>query len=309
MKKIHESKYIINKNEITNSYKIIVISDFHYSKKTKDKKLSIIINYIKSIKPDYIFIPGDLIDDNNVLEDIELKNKLIKFLKDLSKISKIIISIGNHEYYYFKGKEKEFFFNKKFFDRLNKIENIYVLNNDSYIDENIYVYGLTLTYDYYLRYDDREDIDEFINSINKIKDNNSNKQRFILIHSPVCLINKSKYNKSNSKLKFIYDKLSNFDYFITGHMHNGCILPGINELWYSSKGLISPKKKLFPDNTRNTLNNIDDKLLVNGPLTTFHGNKGIFTRMNFLFPINVSLFIFDKGNNSFKLENNYKSID
>ena len=303
MKKIIIDKYEINTTKLNK--KILIISDIHYSSKKDKVVLDKVLDKIKNSTYDYILIPGDFVN-NARIEDEDI---FINFIELLSNMAPVIISIGNHELYYFKGKEKEFFFNKKYFDSLNKIENIYVLNNDSYIDENIYVYGLTLSYDYYLRYDDREDIDEFIHSINKIKDNNSNKQRFILIHSPVCLINKSKYNKSNSKLKFIYDKLTNFDYFITGHMHNGCILPGVNEIWYSSKGLISPKKKLFPENTRNTLNNIDDKLLVNGPLTTFHGNKGIFTKMNFLFPINVSLFIFDNGNNSFKLENNYKSID
>ena len=309
MKKIHESIYYINKPKITNTNTIIVISDFHYNKKIKDKKLSIIINYIKSIKPNYILFAGDIIDSNNILEDQSLKKKLISFLIELSKISKLIIGIGNHELYYFKNKKKEFFFNKQFFDYLNKLENIYVLNNTDYIDDNIYVYGLTLRYNYYINNNKIEDIDELINSINQLPNPNNNKLKLLLVHSPIHLINKRRYNKSNDKLKYIYDKLSNYDYFITGHMHNGCVVPGLNELWKSDKGIISPRKEFFSNNTRNTLNNIDDKLLVNGPLTTFHGNKLIFNKLNFLFPINVSVLIFNNGNNSFKLKYNYKSIN
>lgn len=309
MKRIHESIYYINRSKITNNFKIIVISDFHYNKKIKDKKLSIIINYIKSIKPDYILFAGDIIDSNNTLEDILLRNKLISFLVDLSKISKLIIGIGNHELYYFKNKKKEFFFDKKFFDQLNKLDNIYVLNNKEYEDNNIYIYGLTLRYDYYNGYNEIEDIDELIKSINDVPNKKNNKLSLLLVHSPINLINKSKYKKSNDKLKYIYDKLSNYDYFITGHMHNGCVFPGLNELWRSEKGIISPKKEFFSNNSRNTLNNIDDKLLVNGPITTFHGNKKLFNKLNFLFPINVSLMIFNNGKDNFKLEYKYKKIN
>lgn len=309
MKRIHESIYYINRSKITNNFKIIVISDFHYNKKIKDKKLSIIINYIKSIKPDYILFAGDIIDSNNTLEDNILRNKLISFLVDLSKISKLIIGIGNHELYYFKNKKKEFFFDKKFFDQLNKLDNIYVLNNKEYEDNNIYIYGLTLRYDYYNGYNEIEDIDELIKSINDVPNKKNNKLSLLLVHSPINLINKSKYKKSNDKLKYIYDKLSNYDYFITGHMHNGCVFPGLNELWRSEKGIISPKKEFFSNNSRNTLNNIDDKLLVNGPITTFHGNKKLFNKLNFLFPINVSLMIFNNGNDNFKLEYKYKKIN
>ena len=310
MKKIHESIYIINKPQITNNYKIIVISDFHYNKKIKDKKLSIIINYLKSIKPDYILFAGDIIDSNNTLEDLELRNKLVSFLVDLSKISKLIIGIGNHELYYFRNKKKEFFFDKRFFDQLNKLDNIYVLNNSEYEDNNIYIYGLTLRFDYYNNYKEIENIDELIKSINDVPNKKiNNKLSLLLVHSPIHLINKSRYNKSNDKLRYIYDKLSNYDYFITGHMHNGCVVPGLNELWKTDKGIISPKKEFFSNNSRNTLNHIEDKLLVNGPITTFHGNKRLFNKLNFLFPINVSIMIFNKGNNSFKLEYKYKSID
>ena len=312
MKKIHESKYIINKEEITNNYKIIVISDLHYNKTIKDKKLSIIKNYISNIKPDYIVFAGDIIDSNNLFDDPILENKLYKFLIDLSKISKLIIGIGNHELYYYR-KKKEFFFNKKFFDKLNKIDNIYVLNNNYYEDNNIYIYGLTLRFNYYVGYKEIENIDEFIKSIDTVPNiKKDNKQSFLLVHSPIHLINKKRYNKSNNKLKYIYDKLSNYDYFITGHMHNGCVLPGLNELWKSDKGIISPKKEFFTNNSRNTLNSINDKLLVNGPITTFHGNKKLFNKFNFLFPINISLIEFNNGNNSnnsFNLTYKYKSID
>ena len=97
-------------------------------------------------------------------------------------------------------------------------------------------------------------------------------------------------------MQHIYDKLSYFDYFITGHMHNGCIPPIINEIIKGNKGIISPTKKLFPKNTRNTITTIEDKLLVNGPITTFHERTKILQIFNIFYPINMSILEFKKSN-------------
>ena len=91
------------------------------------------------------------------------------------------------------------------------------------------------------------------------------------------------------------DKIK-INYFITGHMHNGCVPPIINEIIKGNKGLISPIKKLFPNNTRNTLNKIEDKLLVNGPITTFHEKTKILQLFNIFYPINMSILELKKSN-------------
>lgn len=46
--------------------------------------------------------------------------------------------------------------------------------------------------------------------------------------------------------------LNEFDYYISSHMHNGCVPPILYELWHSTRGLIAPNKKFFPKNKRNT---------------------------------------------------------
>ena len=94
--RIEYKKYnITNKKNI--NIKIAHISDIHFAHNYKIKRLEKIKNKLKEIKPHYICITGDLIDIYDVTNDsnfIELKN----WLKEISKISKLIISIGNHEY-------------------------------------------------------------------------------------------------------------------------------------------------------------------------------------------------------------------
>ena len=55
----------------------------------------LIIDNIKNHKPDYICIPGDLVDDVAIL--YEFPDNLTNFIKSLSKIAPTIISKGNHD--------------------------------------------------------------------------------------------------------------------------------------------------------------------------------------------------------------------
>ena len=102
----------VNKN-------IVLISDIHYSNKEDIKRLSYVLENIKKQKPDYICIPGDIIDKSRV-EDEE---SFINWLKKLSKITKVIISIGNHEFYI----DKEIYgLNQSFFKKISNINNLYL---------------------------------------------------------------------------------------------------------------------------------------------------------------------------------------
>ena len=73
--------------------KIVVLADIHYYDQKDMKKLNKIRDKVKDINPDYICIPGDLTDEAFIYDE----DLLIKFLKGLSSICKVIISIGNHE--------------------------------------------------------------------------------------------------------------------------------------------------------------------------------------------------------------------
>lgn len=74
---------------------MMLFGDLHYSDKFNDKKLDLIYNKLKNSK--YIFIAGDLLDSTDVVNNIDKRDKLIKFLEKVSKKSKVFITLGNHD--------------------------------------------------------------------------------------------------------------------------------------------------------------------------------------------------------------------
>ena len=75
-------------------------------------------------------------------------------------------------------------------------------------------------------------------------------------------------------------------------MHNGCVLPGLYELWNSDRGIISPDKRLFPRYSRSMLKCKGDKLLVNGPIIFFSKCNLFFRLLNKLYPKYMSIIEF-----------------
>jgi len=277
--KLYETEYkIYNKN----CFKICIISDIHISDKLNSNRLDKLIEYMEDEKPDYILIPGDLLDKNSELET-EL-SRVINFLTKLGNIGKTFIILGNHDLF---DINKKYFKPIKYIEKVNKIKNVRILDNELYEDKNIFLYGLTLDFDNY-RLNDKSIL------FNQIKDipNKSSKLKIIMMHSP-----------SNID-KEIIDILK-YDYIICGHMHNGCVPLFIRKIWKSKRGFITPNKKLFGDNSRDTLNTKEDKLLVCSPVTTFDKISGIFRLFNFIYPMYVTKLDFNK-NNTFQIHNQYK---
>ena len=67
MNKIKEEKYILKSNKIDKDIVLTILTDIHYSYSFDNKKLDILLNYVRSSKPDYICIPGDFLDSPNCL--------------------------------------------------------------------------------------------------------------------------------------------------------------------------------------------------------------------------------------------------
>ena len=203
--------------------KIVLISDIHYSNKKDINKLNYILDNIKKLKPNYICIPGDIIDESN----IEDEKDFIRWLKKLSKISKVIISIGNHEFYI--NKHKNIFgLNKVFLEKISSIENVYLLDNKNIVIDNINFIGITLPLEYYGE-KNIESVNKYLNKIKLYK----KYYNILLCHSTL--------NICNSKI--LKDK--NIDLILCGHMHGG-IVPNFMRKIFKNRGFISPNKKLFP---------------------------------------------------------------
>jgi len=290
MKLFQETKIeLYSKHEL----KICVISDIHFSYRVKNEKLSALLGKLRERSPDYIFLPGDLVDSNDMISDIKEEARLLDFLTELGKIGKTLISKGNHDVYKKASKEHkkktgdkwEVFENTDFIEKVRKIKNIFYLDNEFYEDKNIYCFGLTLNSSYYRLLNSEKDpknpgenVEELLESLDNldqklIKNLPKNKLKFALIHSPACL--------SDFRVKA---ELSEFDYLISGHMHNGLVTPVIDEFWQSDRGVVDASKKLGAKNTRLSRKTLKDGLIIAGAVTTWHESVGAFHKLNALYP-------------------------
>lgn len=204
---------------------IVLISDLHYKDKKDIKVLNSLLEIIKKLKPDYICMPGDITHKTFIKDEKEY----INWFKKLSKISKVIISLGNHEFY-IKKYRKIYGLNKQLLEKISNIENIYLLDNENIIIDNINFIGLTISMEYYKKIKHKE----FYKCLNDLK---TNKKYFniLLCHSPINICNKE-------ILKNI-----NIDLILCGHMHGGLVPKFIRKI-FKHRGLIGPNKSLFPKN-------------------------------------------------------------
>ena len=305
MKLFHETKIdFYSEREL----KICVVSDIHFSYQVKDNKLDALIKKLRERNPDYIFLPGDLVDSNDMIFDPAEEKRLLNFLENLGKIGKLIISQGNHDVYkkaskaYRKktGDTWELFENTAFTNKLRKLKNVVYLDNEKYEDKNIFVLGLTQSPNYYNFFNQKrkvtifnpvnENVEIFLKELDaldkKLLTNlPKNKLKFALIHSPVAL------NDLRAKAK-----LKEFNYFISGHMHNGIIPPILDELSRTTRGIVSPTRNLFPSNIRNTIKTPEDKNIVAGAITTWHECTGPAHHLNALYPSYFMTLTFNPKN-------------
>lgn len=276
--------------KLQDPFKIMVMSDLHFSYQVTDQKLEAIVSQTKFLAPKYILMPGDLVDTLDMVDDEFELQRFLNFLKSLGELAMVIISVGNHDMY---RKPKgghhgwQYDENNQLFDQIRQLKNVHLLDNQIYEDQYIYCLGYTQSPAYYKSKNGvTENLPQMIKELQSLPENYlyhlpPKKLKFALIHSPVFL--------NNSEIKY---QLRGFDYFISGHMHNGIVPPVFDELINNSRGLISPTKKWAPDNSRNTLKTYADKLLVVGALTTFHEAIKPFNKLNAFFPSYLTLMEF-----------------
>lgn len=288
MRLFHTTNYKIYNKNLLKDLKIVIISDLHFSKLVTDKKLDLITSKIKKINPDYILIPGDIINSLDEIDDTFEYNRLLSWINNLGTT---ILSIGGHDFYKKNNSNWKYQDPDKLIKGINSLKKAHILNNTKYEDEFIFITGYTQSIEYYnypnnsptILHPIKENKDIMNKELKNLKKEigtiPKNKLSILLAHSPVYLLDKD-----------IQKEIKDYNYYISGHMHNGCVPPILYELWNSKRGIIAPCKELFPDNERNTLRNYDDKLIVSGPLTMFHGKLLKF--FNSFYPYYITIIDF-----------------
>ncbi|MDO5560366.1 MAG: metallophosphoesterase [Oscillospiraceae bacterium] len=201
------------KNKIT----AVHISDIHNKKFGKNNfKL---VNSVKKLNPDCIFLTGDIVSRN--ISDLD---GFQQFISGLLKLAPVFYSLGNHE----KDVEE---LDKTLYSSMIKFlkdSGVRLLDN-SYIDLNkkIRIYGLTVDQSCYKvrgRYKNLSVTSE--NDINNRLGTSSDKYNILLAHNP-----------------FFYNSYAQWgaDLILSGHVHGGIVrLPGL-------KGILSPERNFFPE--------------------------------------------------------------
>ena len=266
------------------SLKIAVISDIHFSRLVKNLKLRAIIKQFEPARPDYIFITGDLVDTLECVDSLGERERFLSFLQNLTAISsvrKMIVSLGNHDFYRTPEDKKGWHIvrDKEFLKSLREVPNLVLLDDEVYQDDDIFCFGYTQKKSYYTEdgvnfaENAEAQLEDLTKTLANLPEPPADKLKFALIHAPTHL--------QTPDIEFL---LQPFDYILSGHMHNGIVPPVLDEFWLSQKGIISPTKKLFSGTCRHTLRTYDDKLIVVGPVTTFHAHLGLLEKLNVFYP-------------------------
>lgn len=274
MKNIEIVKDILSSKKLKKDITFIHIGDIHYNETTSTKKLEYIKYAIEDAHPDYIFITGDLLDRPKITKNKEKIKLLVSWLNSLGNIAKVFISLGNHDIIL----EEDY----KFFNKLNDINNIYVLNNQSYEDENVFISGFTLPTNYYYNIEKHEDEDALLetlqNNFNLVTNLPKKKYKVALIHSPILLSEKK-----------VVEKLKEYDLILSGHMHNGLIPRILDKIIKNNYGLISPDKRLFAKNTRGKIKTKYYTIIITGGITKLSpSSTKILSKLNGLYPISIN---------------------
>lgn len=233
--------------------RIVLLTDIHYNNKKERVYLDKVLAVLKKMEYDYLCISGDLLDRSRV-GDEEL---LLDWLKELAKLSKVIISIGNHELTNDR-KEHTYDFDDSLYRKINRLKNIRVLDNKDYVDGSIRFIGVTLPVDFYYKY--RENNNYFMRFVNnKFPAEYKDKYNILLCHSPKSITDIKTFEAT--KL------LGNIQLVLCGHMHAG-VTPYFMRRILNGRGLIGPFKQLFPKNAYGHLSLKKTDIIISSGITT-----------------------------------------
>ena len=275
---------IVYNNNTKTDITIAHISDIHFNTNTKIKKLKRLKEELYKMNPDYIMLTGDTIDDPQIVNNTEKIKELVVFMKDISEEYKILISLGNHDILTIKDHQ--------FFNKINDLDNIYVLDNDTYEDDKIYVTGFTLPHSYYYNITHHESKEILLELLDENKEllNNlpNNKPKVSLIHSPIKLTDEE-----------VIEELKQFDIILSGHTHNGMVPDILKMLFPKNVGIIAPRKQLFPAIAKGKVEinkgNKQITIIINGAITKLSFASGkVLRNLDCLYNSNINKVIIRK---------------
>ena len=248
--------------------KICLLADIHYYPKYNLNIFKKILHKVKIIRPNYICITGDIIDYNEVLKEKNI-SYLYNFIIDLSKIAKVIISLGNHD---LMTKYGSYIYPNDIVNIFRSIPNVYFLDNEIIKLDDINFIGYTESFDI-----DREKGNEetVINEVNTLINNIDNEYNILLSHNPLYL-----------KEEKVYKNINNFNKInlvLSGHTHNG-MLPNFLK---TNSVLITPMKRWLKKYGRGHFIKNNTHFVITGGVVKLSKTAHALHLFNPLFAINI----------------------
>ena len=265
----------ITLNNSEKADKFCVISDIHHIKTCDDAFYDQIIKKVQTLQAKYILIPGDIVDKPEIIYTRYI-NYLITFLKKLATIAPVIISKGNHEIKNPKYKVQ------KLYQKLERIDNIYILDNNEITLGKYHFIGFSPSLCNYLPEFKAKWCENFIKEFNNCHfQKKSNKVTILLCHSPEIITNPQVY-ENISLLKSV-------KYIICGHMHNG-LAPAFLDKMLASRGLCGPNYVFFPKYCRGVHPlGKDTKLIICKSLRVLTNDNFAFNLLDKLYKRNITV--------------------
>lgn len=182
---------ISSNNKLNNKYKGILITDLHYGLGVRGERLLKVVNEINDLKPDFVFLVGDIVDEDTSFEDMK---ECFKILGSLKTNYGVFYSYGNHdENIYSNGKN----YSKDTLSEYITLNGINILEDSSYrINDEVTIIGRSNGY--------KVSVSDLVSNVD------DSDYKILLAHIPVD------YNSA-----FI----NNIDLMLSGHTHAGQVFP------------------------------------------------------------------------------------
>lgn len=270
---------------------IKILGDLHHYDSFDNIKLEKIAEELQQTPTDYVCIAGDLIDSTKYLyTNSEKKEKLLEWLRKICSQYKTFLTFGNHDFTFYQGLKRTKDENKEFFQELASIPGLHVSHYQPYYeDDSVIIYQLELNYDYYYHDNGFENVDVLIEVLEEQKEQMQNldkeKIKILMVHSPQRMTNPK-----------VLEYVKEFDFIISGHMHNGLVPTFLTNLLPGTRGLISPYKKPFAKHARGVetihIGDKEIKMIITGGITKLQNCAPFRLRkLNHFYPMQMDEII------------------
>lgn len=286
MKTFYEVEYTVYNEQVrsflnTNTNRNIremSLSDLHYCSLIPQEKLDAIVKYARYKKPDHILFVGDSWDSVGDIASAQAQDILANFFGELAQIAPVLIELASHDWWLYTppvnkddeiGKRED---PVEFLARLNSLNNVYVLDNTSYEDEDVFIVGYTQGFEYYypngahvksLLHPNEESKEVMMRELTELNSKivvPEDKISEILIHALATYGFDEKIMSLNAPYMYRYG----------GHYHYGMIHPFYDERHPdTSGGIVTPDRVFHAPNCRRTFRTREDHNIICGPLTMF----------------------------------------